>query len=596
MKHRRVFQKLHASVVLGVIGIAASLCPTAAAAAGTAQSSASVVDINLLGVVASPLTSTFPPGSTIAPQTLTVSGVVSTTIGVTSAGTGGNASLGQSDAHVYTDSTALDFNLAGLGAVSLDLGAVTSDCAATEASATGNATIANGSLVIDQPLLLPTITVPIPVNPAPNTVVSVPGILSLTLNKQVVSGSTITVTAVELSLLTGTGTVALSRVSCGANTFTFATPTIAAPTAGSTTNDNTPTISGTGEPGATITVKEGTSTLCTATVAGDGSWSCTPATALTDGSHTIVADQSDTAGHANSSSTRSFSVDTATDVAVTVDSPTIASGATGTATITVTNNGPQPAVGPLTVTYTPPAGVDIASLPSGCVGTLPAGPLTCTISGPLASGANTTVAVPLSVPSGTAPGTLSGGSVGVSLGGGQTDPTSGNDTATSSVDVIDGSHDLAISVSVPPIAAGTSDDATITVSNSGPASAPGPVTVSFAPPAGVDITALPSGCVGTLPAGPITCTITGPVDVGSPVTITVPLSVPSGSPAGDLSGGSASASGPGSDSDPSNDSTAFAVTVPIGVPFTSWWALGLGVAGVVAIGAPLGLRRRRAAI
>lgn len=38
------------------------------------------------------------------------------------------------------------------------------------------------------------------------------------------------------------------------------------------------TLGGTGEPGATLTVKDGSgTTVCTATVAGDGSWSCTPA-------------------------------------------------------------------------------------------------------------------------------------------------------------------------------------------------------------------------------------------------------------------------------------------------------------------------------
>ena len=582
--------------VLSAIGMAVSYGPPPAAAAGTAQSTASVADIALLGVNASPLTSTFPPGSAIAPQTLTVPGVVNTTIGVLDAGTGGDASLGQSNARVSTSDTAVAFTLAGLGDVTLTLGATTSDCSATDVGSTGNATIAGGSLVVDQPLLLPTITVSIPVNPAPNTVLTVPGIFTLILNKQVASGTAITVTAVELTLLTGTGTMRIGTVGCGPNSFTFATPTITAPASGATTNDNTPAITGTGEPGATITVTEGSMALCTATVAGDGSWSCSPTTPLADGSHTIVAEQADTGGNTASSAAGTFAVDTATDIAVSVDTPTISAGGTGTATITVTDNGPLPAAGPITVSYTPPTGVGIASLPAGCIGTLPSGPLSCVIGGPLAAGASAQIAVPLSVPAGATLGTLGGGSADVSLGAGQIDTTSGNNSATSSLQVVAGTDDLGVAVSVPPIAAGTSDVATVTVSNIGATSASGPVVVTFTPPTGTDITSLPAGCIGVLPAGPLTCTLAGPIDVGSPVTIAVPLSVAIGAVSGELLGGAVSVAGTGIDADPANDSLTFAVTVPIGVPFTSWWAIGIAVAGAAAIAAPLGLRRRRAAI
>ncbi|WP_416443999.1 Ig-like domain-containing protein [Leucobacter sp. HNU] len=56
-------------------------------------------------------------------------------------------------------------------------------------------------------------------------------------------------------------------------------------------NDMRPTITGTGQPGATITVTEGGTVLGTTTVGTDGTWSLTPAQDLSNGPHTIVAEQ-----------------------------------------------------------------------------------------------------------------------------------------------------------------------------------------------------------------------------------------------------------------------------------------------------------------
>ena len=53
-------------------------------------------------------------------------------------------------------------------------------------------------------------------------------------------------------------------------------PSITAPAAGSTTNAM-PTITGTGLANATITVKEGATTLCTTAANASGAWSCTSA-------------------------------------------------------------------------------------------------------------------------------------------------------------------------------------------------------------------------------------------------------------------------------------------------------------------------------
>jgi hypothetical protein len=69
------------------------------------------------------------------------------------------------------------------------------------------------------------------------------------------------------------------------------TPTITDPGNGDETEDTTPPISGVGAPGATVTVREGTTVLCTAVVRANRRWSCTPGVALPIGSHTITANQ-----------------------------------------------------------------------------------------------------------------------------------------------------------------------------------------------------------------------------------------------------------------------------------------------------------------
>lgn len=91
-----------------------------------------------------------------------------------------------------------------------------------------------------------------------------------------------------------------------------AAPVISAPAAGSATSDTTPTISGTGATGNTVTVKRPSAddpTICTATVVA-GAWSCTPAQPFSDGSVTLTATQTDTSNNSSDATTRQFSVDT----------------------------------------------------------------------------------------------------------------------------------------------------------------------------------------------------------------------------------------------------------------------------------------------
>ena len=78
-----------------------------------------------------------------------------------------------------------------------------------------------------------------------------------------------------------------------ANVTDFPPPVaITSPAAGADVT-TTPTVSGTSEPDATVTVTSGSSTICSATASDSGAWSCTPTTALTDGAYTLTATATD---------------------------------------------------------------------------------------------------------------------------------------------------------------------------------------------------------------------------------------------------------------------------------------------------------------
>jgi len=66
---------------------------------------------------------------------------------------------------------------------------------------------------------------------------------------------------------------------------------------GQSTNDTRPTLSGTGEIGATITVYDGGVSIGTTTVSSSGNWSFTPQNTLSDGTHTFTVRATDAAGN-----------------------------------------------------------------------------------------------------------------------------------------------------------------------------------------------------------------------------------------------------------------------------------------------------------
>lgn len=109
-----------------------------------------------------------------------------------------------------------------------------------------------------------------------------------------------------------------------ATTFTVdttppAVPVITGPTL---TNDPTPTISGTGDPGTTVTVMENGTALCTATVAAGGTWSCTPTTPLADGVHRFTPVAKDLAGNTATGPAVLVTIDATPPVVPVITSPT----------------------------------------------------------------------------------------------------------------------------------------------------------------------------------------------------------------------------------------------------------------------------------
>nr|WP_280176356.1 Ig-like domain-containing protein [Methylorubrum populi] len=93
-----------------------------------------------------------------------------------------------------------------------------------------------------------------------------------------------------------------------------AAPTLTSP--GGAVADTTPDITGTGEPGATVTLLNGSSPIGTAVVGADGTFTVSPATPLAEGSYDLAVQLTDAAGNAGApSAPLSIVVDTQIDAA-----------------------------------------------------------------------------------------------------------------------------------------------------------------------------------------------------------------------------------------------------------------------------------------
>jgi len=100
-----------------------------------------------------------------------------------------------------------------------------------------------------------------------------------------------------------------------------AAPAITSPTDGEDTNDSTPTLTGTGTPGDTITVTGPLGETCTVIVDVNGDWSCDISPALAEGPNVITATATDPAGNVSPATSITIDVDTIAPVTPTIANP-----------------------------------------------------------------------------------------------------------------------------------------------------------------------------------------------------------------------------------------------------------------------------------
>ncbi|CAM3545434.1 hypothetical protein [Nocardioides zeicaulis] len=247
-------------------------------------------------------------------------------------------------------------------------------------------------------------------------------------------------------------------------------------------------------------------------------------------------EQSDATGasYAGPDDTASVHVDSA-DLRVTkTHAGTAVAGRPLAWTVRVTNDGPDAAVGPWTVTDTLPTA--LASAPVTATGTgwscgRVARTITCTrpAGSPLAASASLPdIAVTATLPADVVEGTTLTNVAGVE--GRTHDPRPANDTATDDVTVTT-SADLGIDKAVSgPVVAGRDATWTIVVDNRGPSIARAPFTVTDTLPAGVSFRrATGTGWSCAAPVGSqLVCTYGADVAVGaSAPTLTVVAGIPS---------------------------------------------------------------------
>jgi uncharacterized repeat protein (TIGR01451 family) len=218
----------------------------------------------------------------------------------------------------------------------------------------------------------------------------------------------------------------------------------------------------------------------------------------------------------NNSATATTTVTTQADLSVTkTDSPDpVIAGNQVTYTVTVTNNGPSSAQN-VSLTDSIPAGTTLTGFGSGTnletCSASSAEQINCRSFSSLASGASLTLVYTLNVSNTVAGGTILSNTATVSSS--TTDPNTANNSVTATTTVI--APDLTIAKShTGDFIGGQSGSYTITVSNSGNASASGTVSVVDTLPAGLTATSI-SGTGWSCTLATLTCTRSDALASGS---------------------------------------------------------------------------------
>jgi fimbrial isopeptide formation D2 family protein/uncharacterized repeat protein (TIGR01451 family) len=244
------------------------------------------------------------------------------------------------------------------------------------------------------------------------------------------------------------------------------------------------------------------------------------------------------------------------------------SGANGTYAIAVTNNGPDPAAEPITVTDVVPAGESYVSASGSgwaCGYENADATVTCTFGSSGQSAAEGTVGGQISlvvgVSSSVTPGVAAVTNTASVTDNGTYDPVPSNNSSADATTVV--GADLSISKTHSSgITAGQGVTYSIVVTNNGPASSAGSITVTDVLPGTETLASAPTGtgwsCSGT---STVTCTHAGAIaDGASATTISLPVNVSSAA-TGTITNTATVAPGPTDDPNPLNNSSSDAATV-----------------------------------
>ncbi|MGL6047647.1 MAG: beta strand repeat-containing protein, partial [Vogesella sp.] len=253
-----------------------------------------------------------------------------------------------------------------------------------------------------------TVTITTPTGETVSTTVKPDGSWSATPTQPLPEGNnTVTVKATDPAGNSTTGTVPVTVDTKGPVLTSQLDPASDSGTKGDgVTNDNTPTISGTGEPGSTVIITTPTGETVSTTVKPDGSWSATPTQPLPEGNNTVTVKATDPAGN-STTGTVPVTVDTkgpalTSQLDPASDSGTKGDGITNDNTPTISGTG-EPGS---TVTITTPTGETVSTTvkPDGSWSATPTQPLpegnnTVTVKATDPAGNSTTGTVPLVVDS-----------------------------------------------------------------------------------------------------------------------------------------------------------------------------------------------------
>jgi fimbrial isopeptide formation D2 family protein/uncharacterized repeat protein (TIGR01451 family) len=260
---------------------------------------------------------------------------------------------------------------------------------------------------------------------------------------------------------------------------------------------------------------------------------------------------------ANNTSSDPTTIDAKADLAITKShTGSFTAGSQGTYTISIENNGPSDAVGPLSVTDTLPTGETLVSATGtgwSC-GAVSGGQFTCTNESGLTSGS---FAQPITevvdVAASQAPGSMTNTA---SVSSSTSDPVPGNNTSNDATTVVT-SADLTLSkVHEGTFVAGDDGTYDFTVSNSeGPSDAAGPLTVTDTLPSGETfVSGGGSGWSCSVSSGTVTCTTSSGLDVGGSTSFTMTVAIASSVTVSSLTN-TATVSSPTSDPVSSNNTS-----------------------------------------